>query len=297
MKTGDMKIRLTLLAAAFAVTATCAAESYDAEYGTFDLDARANSFSVGTAADVAGMLPVTFGIDETGTVTAVNPNTGASASYTKDEWYAAFADGRFNPGEGGAWHLSIDAAAPSWERTASFDVKYSLYRTVAGGRPRHAGTGGDPEVLYYAGELGEYGADGFVFTLADGVAMPSLPAGLELLDLGGGVYMLYAAGSLGLYSSYAVDTRQDSTNRVVRYTDELPPVAYTADGWAGESAAAVSLRFTSPKGVETVENLTGTGGVDFTPCSGLWRVTMTAGGESEYATILFLPVGISLSFF
>ena len=289
-----MRPRLTLLSAAIAVPAICAAEVYNAESGTFDLDARANSFSVDTAAEVSEMLPVTFGANNSGKVTLTDPNSGASRTYTYAQWNAAFSSGKFNPPGGGTWALSIDNA-PSWERTAQFVVKYAACRTVENGRPRHYGAGGDPEILYYAGEMAEYGADGFVFTLADGVAMPSLPAGLSLLDMGQGVYMLYSAStSPQTYSGYAVDTRQDSTNRIVRTAGELVPIAYTVDGWAyTNTSQAATLKYRAPgAGSDTSAPIsTGTGGYNLALGEnvGLWRVTMTAGGESEYASILYKP--------
>ena len=272
--------------------------------GTFDLDARANSFAITNAAGFAEMLPLTFGTNDAGTVTVRNPNTGASDSYTKAEWEAALGGGAWAPGQGGAWKFALEGAQGG---EATFTVRYMMYRDPA---TRHAGTEADPEVLYYGGELAEYGRDGFVFTMSDGVdvaklALPELPGGCGVLDMGGGLYRLVEGVGYTykcLAAEFVADARQDSTNRVVRSADELPPVAYSDDGWAcTNSTGAVSLSFTPPGGAENVVGLAGTGGYGLSLGEnvGRWLVTMTAGGKSKSATILYVPyttTGVSASY-
>ena len=101
-----------------------------------------------------------------------------------------------------------------------------------------------------------------------------------------------------LFGGVVIDTRQDSTNRVVAHVWEIPPIAYTADGWAYESADAVTLSFTSPRGASDVhDDLNGSGGFSFTPlCGGLWRVLMSSGGADDEATILLGLPGTMLSY-
>ena len=276
------------------------------EFSSYDLDTRANTFPLADSGDFAAMLPITFGTNDAGTITVRNPNTGETNSYTKAQWNAYLGGSPWNPGQGGAWRFTL-AGSPSG--SAVFNVGYAQYRT----EPRHAGTMLDPEVLYYGGELAEYGFGGFVFRMAEGVDSGTLVTpsdewgylylgeyfGNELFSLVEGDAL---SGHSGDYASFAVDTRQDSSPRVAASPQEIPPIAYTADGWAYGSSSAVSLSLTSPGGATTVHDATGTGSYD-TPLSdlaarylGRWRVEMSSGGGNDEAAIIFSPGGIFLMY-
>ena len=274
-----------LVAAVAALALQCRGDYYSVtnRYPTkVRLDTRSSPFTMSGVAAFAAAPAMTFGTNDAGTVT-VTPAGGGSGTYTADTWRGwGFISGN------GTYTLSLGGdAAPSGSATF----------TVSG---IHAGTVADPEVYTVPDAPVACGRDGLVFTLSgttlgdlnsSGYCASNLGDGLYRLDAGSGNwYDCTAAGG----ATCALDTRQDSAERVIKHARELVPIAYTADDWAGVSSGAVTLTLTSPKGVDTVKNLNGTGGLDFRSgiTSGLWRVAM--GGET--ATILFSPLGSFLSY-
>ena len=280
-------------------------------YSSFDVDARANVYPITNAEGFAEMPPITFGTNDAGTVTVVDPNTGASSTYTKSSWEASLGGSPWAPGDGGSWRFKLDGVPAGG---AVFKVGYRQYRELDPSKPTHAGTMLDPEVLYHGGELAEYGdRDGFVFRLAEGVdagtlVTPSDDWGYLYIGkyLGNDLYSLvegaeHTGRGYGK-SGFAIDTRQDGKLRIALSPAEIPPIAYTADGWAYESSEPVTLTLRAPGGATTVYDSTGTGSYNMplsdltTEYKGRWRVTMSAGGESDSASIVFASSGLALKF-
>ena len=284
MKSTKTLTMLVAAVAALALASQCRGDYYSVtnRYSTkVRFDTRSSYTMSGVAAFVAAPA-MTFGTNDAGTVT-VTPAGDGSGTYTADTWRGwGFINGN------GTYSLSLGGdAAPSGSATF----------TVSG---FHAGTAEDPEVYTVSGSPVACGRDGLVFMLS-GIALNDLnPSDYCVSNLGGGLYRLDADNG-GWYdctavggATLALDTRQDSAERVIEHARELVPIAYTADDWAGVSSGAVTLTLTSPRGVANVFDKTGTGGLDFRSGIkfGLWRVAM--GGET--ATILFNPPGNYLSY-
>ena len=259
---------------------------------SYALDTRATTYAMVGRGSFDAVPPLTFGTNGTGTVTVTDPGATTSMTFNAATWNAALAlYGDRWPILGvmrsGAWSFSLGGGGLPSGGAATFNVSM-------------AGSAAYPGVFESDTDV-PGGCDGCVFTLGDGASLASLDtAGYGVTALGGGLYRLdegaeYDYQSLAASGSgFALDTRQDSTARVVRSASELVPIAYTADDWAYESADAVTLTFTSPRGVETVvDGLTGSGGYDFSWIgAGLWHVAMNAGGASEEATILLALPGL-----
>lgn len=85
---------------------------------------------------------------------------------------------------------------------------------------------------------------------------------------------------------FKVDAKQAGPDRQISRQD-IPPVAWTGDHWAGSATVATTLTLAPPTGAATVWNRTGSGAeaFDFTP-AGVWTATLAmADGSSLVATL------------
>ena len=77
---------------------------------------------------------------------------------------------------------------------------------------------------------------------------------------------------------------------------EAPPVAFSGDNWLCDASKASQLTFTSPKGVVTTLNLTGTGTMQFTFNKiGLWKVRLAMADGTTWDAEIFVRGGFTIS--
>lgn len=134
-------------------------------------------------------------------------------------------------------------------------------------------------------------AKGGVWSLANdgiGTAMVLVP---WTVAQGDGVSL---AGSVP-YGAYALDTQEDGPDRK-SYNRCFPPIAYSGDDWAGDTASALVLTVTPPPdtGTATVfDALSGTGVQPFAfDKSGKWTVTLEMDDGTTCTAIINLPGGL-----
>ena len=273
-------MRTTIILAAVAASATLSlladtpeAVSADCVY-TADTLAQPRGFK--TAADIAAS-PVTCRAGETITLTA--PDGTTVTTVVADAPSDTTAVLPINAG--GLW-----TATNSKQGSATFVMRYSTYGMQG------AGTAADPAKLVDGDDLVDLAdagiaGDGYVFALIGRdtlLAELVLPAGFRLEEVGDGAWRIvsssdgceYIWGSL----SYVADTKQPGPNRTLHMKDVMA-VAYSGDDWRRALETASTLTLTSPSGVVTEHNLTGTDAL--TVCFnevGTWHVTLAAGGDT-----------------
>lgn len=148
----------------------------------------------------------------------------------------------------------------------------------------------------------------------DSVTTLSSPSLVSVLDAGGmwtlansaqgsarvGVaWTVYGDGGMlatGASGPYAVESDRPGPDRKTSASAALP-VAYTGDNWIGDAAKAATLRFTSPNGVVTELDLTGTGANRFRfGESGMWNVRLAMENGATREADIFISGGFSLIF-
>ena len=287
-------MRITIILAAVAASATLPlladtpeAVSADCVYAA-DTLAQPRGFK--TAADVAAN-PVTCRAGETVTLTA--PDGTTVTTVVADAPSDTTAALPINAG--GLW-----TATNSKQGSATFIMRYSTYGTQG------AGTAADPAKLVDSDELVDLAdsgtaGDGYVFTLIGRdtlLAELVLPTGFRLEDVGDGAWRIvsssdgceYIWGSL----SYVADTKLPGPDRKLRMKDVMA-VTYSGDNWRRTLEAASTLTLTSPSGVVTEHNLTGTDALSV--CfneAGVWHVTLAAGGDTLESLVDVKSTGMFL---
>ncbi len=90
-----------------------------------------------------------------------------------------------------------------------------------------------------------------------------------------------ALGDVAVDTVQYADNGEGGINRRGRFK-ELPGfVAYSGDGWVGDSSAACTLKFTAPSGTVTTEALFGTGAHSFAFTeTGTWTVELIVDGAT-----------------
>lgn len=139
-------------------------------------------------------------------------------------------------------------------------------------------------------------AKGGVWSLANdgiGTAMVLVP---WTVAQGDGVSLALSATS----GAFGIDVVQDGPDRK-SYDRRFPPIAYSGDDWAGDTAAIPTLTVTPPpnKGAATVfDALSGTGVQPFEfNKTGKWTVTLAMEDGTTCTAIINLPGGLIISFF
>lgn len=267
------------------------AETIESGEFIYSLDTKGSPHAVLTEAE-ATALSVRYVAGDT--VTLVSP-AGASSTLAT----AATANGSVSPASsvtvGGLWTLRRSVCGFE-EDAATFVFRHSLYGTQGAGTaesPAEILFDDDLDVLVAAGTAG----DGYTFTLADTYqpqsdlfAALTVPDGFALAFVSEGVWKLIPSAD-GLYSTwasfpYGIDCRQTGANRRLQAVDTAPATAYSGDFWRG-AAVGSTLTFTSPSGIATVLECTGTGSTPFTfDETGRWTVTLlSVDGSTANATI------------
>ena len=139
-------------------------------------------------------------------------------------------------------------------------------------------------------------AKGGVWSLAnDGIGTATVLVPWTVSQ-GDGVLLALSATS----GAFGIDVVQDGPDRK-SYDRHFPPIAYSGDDWAGDTAAIPTLTVTPPpnKGAATVfDALSGTG---VQPCEfnkpGTWTVTLAMEDGTTCTAIINLPGGLIISFF
>ena len=186
---------------------------------------------------------------------------------------------------------------------------YGSFRMDTSGKPivvsSQTGIGELPRVTYRAGEtVAANGPDGGSVVLvasaapsAGTVAFVPTTGGLwQLVNSNGDTAFVGVGWSvfndgwsldLGSLSPFAMHTRGKGPNRRGR-VNAFPTVSYSGDRWLGDSVAASTLIFTSPNGMVSSLNMTGTGTTPFSfDDTGQWTVRLDfADGTSREAEIL-----------
>lgn len=96
---------------------------------------------------------------------------------------------------------------------------------------------------------------------------------------------------------FKVDAKQTGPDRQISRQD-IPPVAWTGDHWAGSAMVATTLTLAPPTGAATVWNRTGSGteAFNFSP-AGIWTATLAmADGTSLVATLDIRDLATSIVF-
>ena len=177
---------------------------------------------------------------------------------------------------GGVWIIQN-----SKQGASTITVRRSLDGTLG------EGTAASPARLVDGDELCDYGASAnYTFVLDDVEGLLGslrLPLGYCMEAAGDGMWRLIASEGGCLYKSatisYVADSKQEGPYRRTNRRDALP-VAYSGDNWTGDATAAATLTFTSPDGISTVLERTGTGTVPFTfnrPGTWMVRLEMASG--------------------
>lgn len=195
--------------------------------------------------------------------------------------------------EGGLWTVEN-----SKQGMATFTVRHSLYGTLGDG------TVASPARLVDGGELVDYSAgDGYTFTLNGGDSLFAalvIPAGYRLEEVGDDKWKIVSTSDGSQYVwaeiAYAADSEQEGPRRKTQLKLMLP-VSYSGDNWVGDDTAAATVTFVSPKGIETVYNLIGTGAQSFDAWeSGVWTVTLVTAAGTQTATVTVTEPGSILIF-
>jgi len=178
--------------------------------------------------------------------------------------------------------------------------------------PSQAAIGELPRVTYRAGEtVAATAPDGAVSTLASSAAAGSVAfaptaGGVWRLENSNGDTALVGVGwsvfndgwslDLGSISPFMVNTKGDGPDRRGP-SFKFPPVAYSGDGWMGDSAAASTLTFIPSEGEETSLDLAGTGVVPFSfGSANVWTVRLGMADGSEREATIVVSDGFSLIF-
>ena len=139
-------------------------------------------------------------------------------------------------------------------------------------------------------------AKGGVWSLAnDGIGTATVLVPWTVAQ-GDGVSLALSATS----GAFGIDVVQDGPDRK-SYDRHFPPIAYSGDDWAGDTASALVLTVTPPpnKGAATVfDALSGTGVQPFEfNKPGKWTVTLAMEDGTTCTAIINLPGGLIISFF
>ena len=139
-------------------------------------------------------------------------------------------------------------------------------------------------------------AKGGVWSLAnDGIGTATVLVPWTVSQ-GDGVSLALSATS----GAFGIDVVQDGPDRK-SYDRHFPPIAYSGDDWAGDTASALVLTVTPPpnKGAATVfDALSGTGVQPFEfNKPGKWTVTLAMEDGTTCTAIINLPGGLIISFF
>ena len=171
----------------------------------------------------------------------------------------------------------------------------------------------DWPVTYRVGETVTATApDGAVSTLASSaaaagsVAFAPTAGGVWRLENSNGDTALVGVGwsvfndgwslDLGSISPFMVNTKVDGPDRRGP-SFKFPPVAYSGDGWMGDSVAASTLTFIPSEGEETSLDLAGTGVVPFSfGSANVWTVRLGMADGSEREATIVVSDGFSLIF-
>jgi len=131
---------------------------------------------------------------------------------------------------------------------------------------------------------------GGVWTLADS-AQGSARVGVAWTVYGDGGML-----ATGVSGPYAVESARPGPDRKTHMSAALP-VAYTGDNWIGDAAKAATLVFTSPSGVVTELDLTGTGANRFRfGESGQWNVRLAMNDGVTLEAVVSIVGGLYLTF-
>ena len=230
----------------------------------------------------AAVRPVTCRAGETVTLTAPNGTVTTLVADAPSDTTATMT-----VSAGGLWTVEN-----SEQGTATFLMRYSYYGTQG------AGTAEAPAKLVDGDELADLmdagtAGDGYVFTLEGNEASLldalQVPAGYCLQRAGDSAWRIVSSDDgcefVGEAVVFMADAKQKGPNRRVK-RGSIPPVAYSGDDWAGDESADSTLTLRSPRGVNSVFNLTGTGAYAFSPWEvGSWTVTLTTASGTQTATV------------
>ena len=252
------------------------------------VDSLPSPRAIKTAADEAGLWPVTRRAGET--VTLRSPSGSASTLIAADSDATSAA---LSLNAGGLW-----TASNSKQGTATFTVRHSLKGTLGGG------TEASPAKLVDGDELVDYSAgDGYVFTLNGDDSLLGaleLPAGfrLEAVD-GAGAAQMWRIVSDASGKEYAwsdlvarLDTYLSGPDRRIHMQDTMP-VSYSGDNWTRKLESASTLTLTAPSGAVTEYDLSGTDSI--TVCfneTGAWLITLVSDGGTLTSTVNVSNVGL-----
>lgn len=220
---------------------------------------------------INGLTGLTYGVGETITVSG----PGGEATLVADTTAAGTCD-TWRPAAGGVYTF-----ANSKQGEAEFSVRYSLFGTQG------EGTSASPAVVMDDTEVSDLvslgtASSGWCFTIGGSATLAGLacPEGFIVVPRGDDVYRLDDApvGGLATYSlamSALIDTVAEGPDRKAKSYYNIPPFAYTGDGWEWNGAANSTLTFTSPDGISSAVPCTGTGVLPYSlRKSGTWTVEL-----------------------
>lgn len=255
--------------------------------------AVAGSFALFADDALAVSADFRFSVDTGGGPYVVKTLDGVALPYRVAESVTAAADGSavatlvddadeagsytWIPSAGGLWTITN-----SYGGAAAFYVRHSLFP----GQQSPATILDDEELadMISAGTA----SSGFEFSLGGVATLLGLetPAGWMLRGVSEGVYRLVASQSGTYYVSdavpFAVDSDRPGPDRRAK-TKSVLQVAYSGYNWTRSVTTNATLVFTSPSGVATTNELSGTGTFAFRPMeSGAWTVAL----ESPIQTLV-----------
>lgn len=242
-----------------------------------------------------GMWKVAWCVGETvmvvapdGTVTTLVSNAAAAGTAT------------LALGSGGRWVLSRSRQGMLLD-TVEFTVRYSLYGSAG------SGTEADPLKVVDAEEIAEIGGETAMSGLhialrgVDGLDLSTLVlgSGLSLTELGEGVWRIDMAmdgrAATSAAMEYPADSMQGGPDRKTSW-QASPPVSYSGDNWIGDAARISTLTLTSPRGVVTTLDLTGTGALWFSFDEvGRWDVRLAMTGGAVRDAVILVRGGFLMS--
>ena len=293
-----MTIRTATVLAAMSALAHVAAVADDAPIAssdafTYAADTVSDARSVKTADDLAeftsGVWRAGWGAGETIVLTAPDGTRTALASAAPSSGAAVL-----ELDAGGAWTLAKGS------ETFTITVRHSIHGTNGDG------TEASPAKVVDTDELVDLAAasalfDGWHFVLdgADGLLEGlASPPGYFIVEVGDGLYklvsggMVYEGGTVG----YVSDSRMSGPDRKILMRDVLD-VAFSGDGWVGDSEAGSMLSVTSPSGAEAEYDMTGTGAttIEMKECGDWVLVLSLEDGRTWRSTVRVFQGGFFMT--